>query len=255
MKLSPTLCLPLLLAVGCVPEAPQELQQLACFTFMHANDDDPELLALGLDNLGVWMGQDHEEDIEEGYQINLLVDEAIAGLTGENHQITEDLVGAAVAHESSHSVEEFAQALVVAPWDEVIQDQYVAYERTFLSGEDCIGDRDCIQAEATSESELVQVGISIQSVNQIQYRWVETELGWAFMHRSWLTEPPVVSSSLVEPNSQYFLSVVLPTTPTVRVQATWIDTKIVGVNVPKSQVVSTLRDQGDSVEEWLEANY
>ena len=93
------------------------------------------------------------------------------------------------------------------------------------------------------------------SKNDIQYRWVEMNTGWAFIHRSWLIERPEVSSNLVEPNSQYYLAIVLPGTPSLRPSATWIDTKIVGLNVPKSSVVNTMRDQGERLGEWMDENY
>ncbi len=242
--------------VACAPpEAPEDLQLLAAYIFTHADDEDDAELKAGLDNLHIWMGLDHEEDIEEGYQINLLGEEAVSDLEGTDFDLTEDLVGAAVAHESSHGVGGFAQVMIAEDWETVIVDQYEYYDKTYTEGEDCMVDRDCLVAKANSESELVQLGISIVSKNRIQYRWVETDEGWAFVHRSWLTEPPTVSSDLVDPQSQFFLSVVLPRDPVVRVQATWIDTRILGVNVPKNQVVKTMRDQGDSVEEFMDDNY
>ncbi len=233
------LILPLMTTlVACAPpEAPRDLQLLAAYIFTHAD------------------GEEHEEDIEEGYQINLLGEEAVSDLEGTDFDLTEDLVGAAVAHESDHPVGDFAQVMIAEDWETVIVDQYEYYDKVYTEGEDCVLGRDCLVAKANSESELVQLGISITSKNRIQYRWVETEEGWAFVHRSWLTEPPIVSSDLVEPKSQFFLSVVLPRDPVVRVQATWIDTKILGVNVPKNQVVKTMRDQGDSVEAFMDENY
>jgi len=244
-----------LLAACAPPEAPEDLQLLAAYIFTHADaDDDAELIA-GLENLSAWLDQDHEEDIEEGYQINLLGEEAVSDLEGTDFELTDDLIGAAVAHESTHSVGEFAQVMVAENWEDVIVDQYEYYNKNFTEGEDCMLDKDCLVAKASSESELVQLGISIVSKNRIQYRWVETDEGWGIVHHSWLTEPPEVSSDIVEPNSQFFLSVTLPRDPVVRIQATWIDTKILGVNVPKNQVVKTMRDQGDSIELFMDDNY
>lgn len=242
--------------IACAPpEAPEDLQLLAAYIFTHADDEDDVELKAGLDNLYAWMGQEHEEDIEEGYQINLLGDEAVSDLEGVDFDLTEDLIGAAVAHESVHSADDFAQVMIAEDWSTVIVDQYEYYDKTYTEGEDCMVERDCMVAKANSESELVQLTISVISKNRIQYRWVETDQGWAFVHRSWLTEPPIVSSDIVEPKSQFFLSVVLPRDPVVRVQATWIDTKILGVSVPKNQVVKTMRDQGDSVEVFMNENY
>jgi hypothetical protein len=244
-----------LLAACAPPEAPEDLQLLAAYIFTHGDDEDDEELVAGLENLSAWMDQDQEEDIEEGYQINLLGEEAVSDLEGTDFDLTDDLIGAAVAHESTHVVSDFAQVLIAENWVDVIVDQYEYYDKTYTEGQDCVLAKDCLVAKATSESELVQLGISIISKNRIQYRWVETSEGWAVVHRSWLTEPPVVSSDIVEPNSQFFLSVTLPRDPIVRIQATWIDTKILGVNLPKNQVVKTMRDQGDSIELFMNDNY
>lgn len=241
---------------GCAPPvAPAELQQLACFIFDHTDDEEDETLQVALDNLYVWFDQDHEEDIEEGYQIDLLLQSVVSDLEGDNHELRAELIGAAVAHPTSKGVDELAYTTSVADWEEVIgEDQYEYYDREFTENGECIADRGCMQAAARSESELVQLGISVTSKNRIEYRWVETSYGWAFVQRSWLTEPPVVSSDLVNPNSQYFLAVTLPREPAVRLQATWIDTEIAGIQIPKNQVVKTMRAQGDTVEVWMTEN-
>jgi hypothetical protein len=244
------------LCVGCAPPvAPAELQELACFVFDHVDDEEDETLQVALDNLYAWFDQDHEEDIEEGYQIDLLLQSVVNDLEGDNHQLRAELIGAAVAHQTSMDVEDLAYTTTVADWVDVIgEDQYEYYEREFIENGPCIADRECMQAAARSDSELIQLGISIASKNRIEYRWVETSHGWAFIHRSWLTEPPVVSSELVKPNSQYFLAVTLPRDPPVRLQATWIDTEIAGIQIPKNQVVKTMRSQGDIVEVWMTEN-
>lgn len=244
------------LTVGCAPpEAPQDLQQLAYFIFDHIDDEEDETLKVAVENLYVWFDTDQEEDIEEGYQIELLPQSAVDDLEGDIHQLRDELIGAAVAHESVGSVLDLAYTTAAADWEQVIgEDQYEYYNRTYIENDECIGDRSCMTASARSESELVQLGISIVSKNRIDYRWIETDYGWAFLHRSWLTESPEVSSELVDPKSQYYVAITLPRSTPTRLQATWIDTEIVGVQVPKSQVVKTMREQGDKVEEWMIAN-
>lgn len=242
--------------VGCAPpKAPTELQQLACFLFEHAQDEDPTLLAEGLVNLDAWFAAGHQEDAEEGFQINMLTENAISDLNGKDFTLSEELVGAAIATEYDADFNDVIATTAVDDWHEINEGIYEYYDKTWVDGGDCIGDNSCATSEASSESELVVLGVSIVSKNYIQYRWVETELGWAFVHRSWLVEPPEVSSDLVEPNSQFYLAVTLPGGSPLRLQATWIDTKIVGLNVPKSQVVGTLRDQAEAVEVWLDEKY
>ncbi|MFT4977343.1 MAG: hypothetical protein ACI8S6_003248 [Myxococcota bacterium] len=246
----------LIFLAGCAPPvAPAELQQLACFVFDHIDDEEDETLKLALENLSIWFDQPQEEDIEEGYQISLLTQAAVSDLEGENHSLRDELIGAAVAHESGGSVLDIAYTTAVADWATIIgEDQYEFYDRTYIEGGECIGDRECMATAARSHSELSLLGISIESNNRIDYRWIETDMGWAFVHRSWLTEPPNISSTAVDTKSQYYVAITLPRDPVVRVQATWIDTELLGIQVPKNQVVKTMREQGDKVEEWMSIN-
>jgi len=253
--IAPLFILTLWLTACAPPEAPDALQELASFTFGHADDEDDAYLRAALNNLDAWLELDHEEDIEEGYQINLLDPDGVADLEGDNHTLSAELIGAAVAHESTHTVDELARALTIESWEEITVDQFEYYTKIWDYGEDCIATRDCLAAEATSDSEMVQLGISVVSTNRILYRWVEMDKGWALVHRSYLTQPPVVSSDLIKANSQYFIAVTLPREVPMRVQATWIDTEILGVSVPKSIVVNTMRDQGDLIESWMDDNY
>ncbi len=136
-----------------------------------------------------------------------------------------------------------------------MEGQYEYYDKEWLEGGSCIADASCETSSAESWSELVVLGVSIVSHNQIEYRWVDTAMGPAFVHRSWLLEKPEVGSDLVDPNVHYYLAVTLPDSKSRRLQATWIDTKIVGLSVPKNQVAATLRDQAEALDEWVVAHY
>jgi len=236
------------------PQAPKELEQLACFIFEHAADEDEELLAEALNNLDAWFRAGHEEDAEEGYQINLLAQSAVSDLSGDDiHHLSDDLVGAAIATDyQNHAVNRVVRASALEDWEVIMDDLYEYYNKRWTNGGDCLEGQSCLTSEATSNSELKVIGVSITSRNDIQYRWVEMDTGWAFVHRSWLIERPTVSSDAVDPNSQYYLAVTLPGTKSLRLQATWIDTKIIGVSVPKYMVVDTMEDQGDILGEWMD---
>ena len=133
MKFS--LMIPLaVLGVGCAPPvAPAELQQLACFIFDHTDDEEDETLQVALDNLYVWFDQDHEEDIEEGYQIDLLLQSVVDDLEGDNHDLRAELIGAAVAHQSSMEIKDLAYTTTVAEWEDVIGEDQYEYKRLFCT--------------------------------------------------------------------------------------------------------------------------
>jgi hypothetical protein len=243
-----------LLTSACAPpEAPKRLEELAAFIFAHADDEDEEVLAVAAVNLDTWLANGNQQETEEGFQIDQLHQQHIDGLPGRDYQLNqEDLVGAAVLNEHHHDTRRVMQSLTTDDWESIMGDQYEYYRKTFSEGKTCIVARECLWAEASSESELVQLGVSIVSDNTIQYRWVDTEIGWVGFHRSWLDKAPEVSSDLVDPKAQYLISVMLPDGGhTLRLQATWIDTKIAGFSIPKSVVAKTMRDQGDMLEEWM----
>jgi hypothetical protein len=245
---------------GCAPppEAPDKLEDLCTYVFTHFDDDDPEELQAGLDNLDAWLSKgDNLAQTVEGYQITNLDKEAIQGIDTSTQKVS-GLVGAAVANEHEWSLKQMSIATVTADWAEVVPKNYDVYERTFHKDKSCFPSKDCERIAATAYGEAKFAGlIQVVTRNRIQFRWVETEeLGWVLLHRSWLTEPAEVSLDSIQVNAQYFLAMTLPDGGgTTRVQATWMDSDYGALPVTedgaKREIVKSMSNQGEAIDEWL----
>jgi hypothetical protein len=254
------LAVPLLLLAACKapPEAPTELEDLTAFLFAHIDDDDDEALVAGLENLAPWL-DDNLEATLEGYQIDALDQDAVNALD-ERDRFVDGLVGASVATSHAFDIEPVVAAIAVEDWALILGDNYDVYERDFLTDPLCFPPIDCQRLDASSYSESSWAGlVKVISRNDIQFRWVETQLGWMMVHRSWLVEPADISWNEIKVDAQYFLSVVLPDgNNAVRLQATWIDASYgilpVGENYAKQEIIRGMQKQGERVEEWLAEN-
>ncbi len=256
---------PGLLALGACkppPQAPAALEDLCGYIFLHMGDDleDDEALIAGVQNLDRWLGQgDHLAATVEGYQITNLDQEAVRALNLRNSRSVDALIGAAVATEHPYGMRPVVHTTVVADWSEVVPANYVEYDRDFERDPSCFPGRDCLALEASSYGLAKFAGlIDVETWNDIEYRWVDTEIGWAMVHRSWLTRPAEVSLNGMDVFAQYFLSVSLPAGSgrTTRVQATWIDADYgvlpVSEDFAKSQIVTSMQKQGEAVNDYLE---
>lgn len=251
----------LLTGCGAPPEAPDKLEDLCTYVFTHFDDDDPEELQAGLQNLDAWLNQsDNLEQTVEGYQITNLDQDAIAGIDTSTQKVS-GLVGAAVANRHPWSLRQMSVATVTADWAEVVPKNYDVYERTFHKDKSCFPGKDCERIGATAYGEAKFAGlINVVTRNRIQFRWVETEeLGWVLLHRSWLTEPAEVSLESIEVNAQYYLAMTLPDgDDATRVQATWMDSEYGALPITedgaKREIVKSMSKQGEAIDEWLQGD-
>lgn len=173
-----------LLLVGCKrpPDAPAALDELCAWLYTHTTDEDPEELQAGLANLDLWLA-DHLDETFDGYTVQNLDQDTVDSLDDEDRDLT-GLVGAAVGNDSPADSETVADAIAMEDQMVVFPDTYNLYERTFLSGEDCWPDHGCDVLEVENYAESNYSIIKVKSTNQAQYRWVETDNGWAVVHRT-----------------------------------------------------------------------
>lgn len=254
----------LLVAVGCKPppQAPDALEDLCGYIFHHMGDEEPDELIMGIENLDAWLQRGNNlESTIEGYQITNLDQEAVLALDIKNARSVNSLIGAAVAVEHDSGLKKMSDTTVVADWAQVVPKNYDEYSRDFERNPSCFPDRDCTELAATSYGLSKWAGIiNVETWNDIEFRWVETDLGWAFAHRSWLTRPAEVSLDGVDVFAQYFLGVTIPDGDgqTIRLMATWIDADYgalpVSEDYAKSQIVTSMQNQGEAIEEYNAEN-
>ena len=169
-------------AIGCKApaDAPEELNELTAFIFEHAQDTDPAQVEQGVANLETWMSKRLEET-QDGYVVNNLTPESVGSLDQCTRDIT-GLVGAAVGTTSKYQVDELTTAwLTTDPLR--VSDAFVSYHRDILVNDiDCFLEQDCDTLHYDSYStKKLALGIEAESVNRVQWRWVEMcgyEIHW-----------------------------------------------------------------------------
>ena len=253
------LSLPLLAAIGCRPaEAPEDYEALVGFLFEHAADEDDAELVAGLDNLSEWLTGANLETAEDGVTIDSLSASAIDGLAGHEHSV-EGLAGVSLASSSAYGSGVLMEALTQYSFAEMMPDVYLTYDRDFEEGKDCIVSRDCMWAEGSVYS-VADWGIlgEVEAERRIEYRWVETDAGWAFLQRWWLLEPSTGSRLDLRISDQYYIGVNLPMSGgTRRVHASWLTMQMStgdASNGAADQLISNWKKDSENLDAWIDEN-
>ena len=219
----------LMFVAGCKapPDAPEELDELVGYLYAHVADEDDAPLEVGAANLDAWLGERLEETLD-GYTVENLSEETVSSL-GEGERKLTDLAGAAVGHVSEATVEDLVSAALLEDAAEVYGPTYISFEREFEGDVACFvaGDCDWLESEVWSSQDFTL--IQVETNSRIQYRWVDTPNGRAFVERTWLRVPATVSLDGLEVDQQYYVWMMLPEGDGSRsIQSTWIVAKMSG---------------------------
>ena len=267
--LSPTLLITgilFLCLTGCgdrPPTAPSEFQELSSFLFEHMMDEDPQDLALGLENLYQWVVDNHQSS-SKGYVINQLTPEAMASM-GDGPTSLE-IHGGAVTSSSAFPVIDNARVLGVDNNVEANGDAYLKYERIYYEDAECFARQECFFLTAESRAETDFAGlIEAKYNNELEFRWVDTSIGLVMIYRSRLKKRPELSISVVDIHRSYYLGIVLPglpsddTSKSLLFQGSWsaIDYKILPVSEDYAyeKLVEGLIDLAKATEAFLNKYY
>ena len=253
------LILATLLSLGCrPPEAPEDYEALVGYIFEHtADEDDAELLA-GLDNLSGWLSGDNLALAQDGMTITNLPDSAVTSLAGHAHT-TEGLAGVSMVTNSGYDGQVLMEALTQYSFKTIIPDVYLEYDRTFDAGEDCIVSRDCSWADGSVYS-LADWGIlgEVEADRRIEFRWVETDAGWVFLQRWWLTEPFTGNKLDLLISDQYYIGINFPSSSgTQRVHASWLTMSMSTGDFSEgaaNQLIDNWRKDSEDLDAWINEN-
>jgi hypothetical protein len=262
-RLALPLLAPLALLSACrpPPDAPEKLEDLCGYLYDHVGDEDDEALAVGLNNLRAWLNKgDNFEATVAGYSITQLDQDTVDKLD-DRPRDTSDLLGAASVYDHGHKLRPLLDAIVVKNQMEVFTDNYLAYERTFDQPPKCFPDRDCLELAGMSITTSSFVGAEIVTKNRQQFRWIETDDGWAMVRRNWLITPAETSvfGTDIVLEAQYYLGVALPYGGrTSHLIATWMEADYGAIPATddfiKSQIVKSMQEQGEQLEAYLDEN-
>ena len=246
------------------PEAPATLDDLCGYLYGHFLDEDTEALEVGLENLDNWLLQNIEAT-KEGYSVTNLASETVNAIDDREHDL-EGLVGAAVGTEGPYTPQALADTLILVPPTELSPGMYVTYDRTYLPGGDegkrnaqCFVDQECEFLEVDNVmSSTYLLGLTVDTSTHGQYRWVETVEGQAMLQRTWLSAAAELNFDWIAVDDQFFLNVIVPRDDgAVRLTATWIVARFIGVDMPEGTALNMVIDQMMSiyvdVDAWLAA--
>ena len=205
------LCLISLLS-SCVdppPAPPEEMEALLGFLFEHMADEDPTPLVEGIQALKEWYkDEDHLQSGQEGFVVNNLPQTALDSLGGQTRS-TQNLKGMSVVTKSGYCPQHLAGLLT---WDLFgdLLDNFEVYERSFTEDSSCFWSKDCEQTRADSRTVSKWANIiRMETKYAIEFRWIYTPDGWAFLHRFWLKEPAIGDSFGVRMNANYYIGITL----------------------------------------------
>lgn len=247
--------------VGCKtpPQAPAELNELAGYVFEHFRDEDTEALAVGIDNLDTWI-HGHVDDTLDGYTVDNLDPSVIDSVAPDREHDLSNLGGASVAYLSAFDVAPIASSLLLAEQEKVFPKSYDTHDREYLTAPDCFMPHRCDFVDTDNHVEASYAGlVNVTTHSQAQFRWVrygEPEK-WAFLHRTWLVEPAVVSMDGVEVVEQLYVGVTLPweTGTAVRVGTTWIAAELplgFDKDFALQLMIDSMSGEGEKLDEFIE---
>jgi hypothetical protein len=193
--------------------APEDYESILAFLFEHMADEDDAQLVAAVENLEAWL-QDSDQISEAlfGFQIDPLADSAVDGVD-EVDRDASNLLGLSFARKSPHLTATLAETLTAANYSDIAKEYSPAVKthEQWFTPEDtgCFATKECTWIEADNQvtSTWDFLGDAV-TTERLQYRWIETTLGWVFLRRSWLLEPS--PNSGVDLLAQYQMNVIMP---------------------------------------------
>lgn len=245
---------------GCrkVEEAPKEYESAVAYLFEHFDAEDPALLAETVDYLDGWLVGSDLASAEEGLSISNLPKSAVNNLEGHSHKVS-GLEGVSLATKSRYPTCTLMEALTQYSFARMMPDVYITYDREFDEGQDCIAAMDCMWAEGSVYS-VADWGLlgEVTADRRIEFRWVETEAGWAFLQRWWLTEVSTGTRLDLTIDDQYYVGVNFPDgNGSRRIHASWLTMEMSTGDASSgasNQLIKNWKKDADDLDAWIGQN-
>ncbi len=246
----------LLALIGCkVADAPEELQSLMTYGFVHTEDDDADPLeevALGLPPLVV----ENQADLEAGYSVDSLALEDLQAI-GLDPQREVAVVGVAYLLEMQAGLDEIAPVLAGDELDQVFAKtfEYTTQTRDDLS---CFLAHECdiFHNHGTRVTDTGLFGEATQEFDSV-FRWVEMPNGGqGLVLRQVSPRPTEMTTDLVTVHQSYNWALMYEEGgKTRRVEAYWADVELIDLDVQDSVIldlaVGTNQDRAVELDAYL----
>ena len=264
-------CVVLLLSGACrrsSPEADAELATGLGWLFANFEGDEQDLgpVLRGLENQTYLSLELEGGVVPRSLEPALLVDADLDGLTHPDRDLTAALP-MAVARLSDFDGDAHNEVVLMA--DQVPVEPYSPdlYDRTFVEGEDCFGDRSCSTVRTVNDLIKKNPLMEVRYTLHKDFRWVDMSDDdtprWATIARSWVEESTSGSSGKSTIQQAYSIEYTIPrdgrgfvaaeapegtvvehdsdASGAFRLQALWSETTFQGLNIGDDTVKGTIR--------------
>ena len=247
--------LPLIFLSGCkVTDAPESLEDLVVYGFVHFDDEDAGILEETVANLGPLVDS-HSDDLGDGVRVEELrnVDLVAAGVPDAD---VEGIVGALGAVTYVSGLDDVFEITSHHHKDELF-DNVSVYEVLEETDRDCFINHGCERFEQTLHevTKITLLGEADRTfVNQ--FRWVNTDSGEALVIRSLSPDPVSFNSNIVKVHQQYAFVVLEEVgAGTERIESFWVDAEVIGLDVPDNYAVNSainaMAEQAERIDEII----
>ena len=248
-----------LLACSAPIEAPEDLNDLLSYVFLHTMDEEDAALRAGLENMSLF-AQDNQKELQEGFAVSHLSQEALDS-TPEDFIEDPDLYGVAVQYEVPFSSRDIAYCNTAVNGADVYTANYLSYERENLSELDCFLAQECptFRFRSTIESSL-PFGVEMISRYINELRWIEYGEDMAFVQRSWMEGEAESTADWAKMTANFYIGVVFPTSSgeTQTIAASWAAVLLGDFSIPddiaKGEAINGLKKNGEDLTNWLSEN-
>jgi hypothetical protein len=251
--------LALLLALGCgctVVDAPETLEELVVFGFVHFDESEAFLRATA-DNL-IPLAEENLEELQDGYYVDLLTAEDLEA-TGVDAPEIEGIVGALGSADFRYPVLDVIRLQTRADKADLYDniDEYIIDD---LDGDlECFLDGHCrkIAMTLTEVTVLPLVGAA-SSTHRRELRWVRLTDGREVICSRGLNARGIeFSTPIIEVRQQYSFYCSYPAPINARrLEALWVDAYLLGADIPIAWavdlVVSEMQANADRVGDVLD---
>ena len=238
--------------------APEDLDSLLDYFYIHMEGEQEEALLAGVSNLYSFVDNNTEE-LEIGYDVSSLSVEAME-TTGESTEYLDDMYGVALLYDTPYPVEDIAWCYTAVDLVEIYPDRYLSYEREVFGDLDCFLNLECktFSYRSTILSSL-PLNAEITTVNLVEMRWLQTERGLAFIQKTWMEEEPEASVEWANLLGQNYLEITwMNEGGSSSIAASWAALQLGDIPLPedtaKNLALNALEGTGMSLTEYLDAN-
>ncbi len=246
----------LLCTAGCtVIDAPETIEELVVFGFVHYEDDEAYLLEMG-ERLFPLL-EEEIEGMETGYHVDNL-DDTHLDAVGIEDPDTVSIIGALGTATYGHPVEDVLCAITLENKEDVFE-QYVAYDIVEAGDLGCFLSGGCeFYTERVEQTTDVPIlGQATQTLTR-SFRWVTPADGDRYVVSRTLSPTPVTfDTDILAVDQQYALVLIAPDgSGQRRYETFWVESRFLGIEVPEyfavENAVGAMQSQAAAVDEFLD---